>query len=133
MPNQIEQLQNELNALIEEKAKIEQDLDISQARLKELNGGIFGSSPGLIAEKRRELRNAHFPIYDDPDLYTIRRIIEITDKWIILRYDSNSDKSITRYKKDTGRIERARDDRFSIDFEKAIQIWEEHLKTGEQK
>ena len=117
------------DALVAEKEEIERKINEAESlklRLRELIGGW--STLGEIERARLKARDLSFPEYEKLSGYYILRIIDVGDKWISLRGDGSGDKSITRYKKDTGWPERSRDGRGAIDAQKAIEIWEMHQR-----
>lgn len=120
-----EKLQAELDALIAEREKCNIDIEkghIAQKRLNELNS--YWVTPGEIDEKRQEVEDSRYPVWDTSG-FRFSRIVSVTDKWVSIKMDGIREE-ITRYKVDTGRRERTRDDSYKIDVKKAIEIWVKH-------
>jgi hypothetical protein len=122
-----EELQKELDALLTEYKmlkKLIEDATNSEKRYEELKPmSIWNKSEGLIAIKKQELKDSLFPIYKNAtnNFYDAERIIEVNDKWIIIKTDGFY--KPVNYKKDTGKRERSRNDSWSIDVKKALEIW----------
>ncbi len=117
------ELQAELDALLAERKQCKIDIEkgeIAQKRMRELNP--YYGTHGEIEEKKQEVKDSQYPVWDKGDLI-FSRIVSVTDKWISIKPDGIN-KEITRFKVDTGRRERARDDNYNIDVKKAIEIWE---------
>jgi len=124
-----EQLQEELISLQLEKNDCEYILSQvkkAEERLRELNPSWHDK--GLIEDKKQEIKDSRFPIFETYD-FIIKRIIAVDNKWISIKCDGIN-QEIIRYNRDNGWRERSRCDFFSIDVEKAIEIWEKHIQES---
>jgi hypothetical protein len=123
-----EELQKEYDALIVEYNAIKRlisDAQIAEKRLSELNDRW--GKPGLISNTKNALNESKFPIFSESE-FTVTRIISIDKKWITLKDDGIYNKPC-RYKKENGWLERNRNGEYAINYEKAIEIWNEHQKN----
>jgi hypothetical protein len=117
-----EELQKELDALIAEKIECERIIKLSeicQGRLKELIP--YWRSPGEINVKQQAVEDSKYPIWYYSEHGYIERIVDVNKTWIVIKPDGNREP--TKYKRDTGKRERARDDSCNIDVKKALEIW----------
>ena len=126
-------MQAELDALERELAGIKATLDqvkALEARQTELIGSMWGSKTGLIQKLKLKLENEQYPVWRQPTAgygSSSSIIVAIDDKWISTR-SADGWGGIVRYKRDTGRKERARDDRDNVDVAMMLKIWEDWHK-----
>lgn len=117
--------QAKLDALMAEEVDLRcklSQVDGWQNRLRELIGS-FGFI-GEIRLARLAVRDAEFPVYK-PGVFANLRITAVDEKWITMRYDRAPTEEVARHNRTTGRLERARSDRWNIDPAKALAIWEQ--------
>lgn len=100
------------------------DVKNLEARRRELIGSWHDI--GEINRAMRDFRDSKFPIFSKGAFGRNVRIVEVSDKWIVLRDDGADAKDVVRFKRDTGWRERARDGRSKIDAGHALAIWEDH-------
>lgn len=126
MTTELEDAYKEYLSLLEEKEnciKILSEAEKAKNRLRELAGEY--SKLGLLRKQRQRCKELTFPIYDDSSSgwgSRIRRIISVDAKWISLKSDGQEE--FIRYKRDTGKIERGRENCQTIDVAKSLEIWD---------
>ena len=115
----ITQLKAEL-ADIEAKLAAVPDIEKRRRELRGSWGNI-----GEIGEAVRSFRDSKFPVLEKGG-WRPKRVVAVDDKWIVTREDGAPDAEVTRYRREDGRKERARDARGAIDHVKALEIWSKH-------
>jgi len=116
------ELKSELELLLAERKQCKIDIqkgEVAEKRIKELQPGWL--EHGEIRLKMQEIEDSKYPVWSTYSLI-IERIVSVTDRWISIKKDG-AEQEIRRYKIDTGRKERARDDTCNIDPKKALEIW----------
>lgn len=120
---------NEINSLKKKLADEQKELlDRHKALVgRDMWGNNLG---GLIGKVNLALLESQRPIYEKIDHSgKITRIISVDKKWIELKDDGQSLDSSTKYNRETGWRMRSRDGYGAIDAQKALVIWNEHLKN----
>jgi len=120
-----EELQKELDALIAEESecrKIIEQAKKCEKRLESLNQ--HWRNPGEIERKQQAVIDSKYPIWHKSEHGYIERIVDVNEKWICIKPDGLN-KQVTRYKKENGWLERSRDGYWTIDVQKALEIWDE--------
>lgn len=133
-----EQLQKKLDELLAERERVKKEIEDAEKhivdlkkRFDQLDGGW--RAQGEIAQIKRAIEDSKFPVYDsrphhwNKNEVIHRRILNVTPKLVILRYDGEEER---RFSKETGCPPGSRWTHDKIDIPKALAIWEEHIKKG---
>ncbi|MDD4242873.1 MAG: hypothetical protein PHG08_01040 [Bacilli bacterium] len=105
---------------------------VAENRLIELNGSW--GTPGEIKLIIQAITESKYPVIEKinsnfSSLTTYKRIIDIDDKWIYIKKDGYNEETL-QYSKTTGRKKNSRDNSYTIDHLKAIEIWTEHINNN---
>lgn len=128
-----QQLEEKLSALKAEASSIREFLGQVKAkeeRLRELTG--HWHYKGLIHDTRIAIRDAGFPVWNDNG-HRRTRIVSVTDKSIVIRWDGLDQDDVSRYRRSDGRRQGIKTPYDTIDVTKALRTWEEHQKAVKQE
>lgn len=92
-----------------------------EKRRAELVG--FWNTTGEIKLAELEERDSQFPIYSEGG-WRKRRVVEVNEKYVVLRDDGSKDDDVQKYRREDGRHFRRKYDQ--IDVGHALKVWEEN-------
>ncbi|MEN9755865.1 MAG: hypothetical protein RL755_52 [Pseudomonadota bacterium] len=144
MNAELKEAQEQLIALIAEREHIEKTIPELEKQLTKLKQRISDLNPsisrkhekGLIKKTELQVLELSSPVFYDlcslqnqlnPLIY---RIIDVTDKWIIIKRDGEWQDNTTEYNVKNGRIKGARSSEGAIDVVKALAVWEQHKASN---
>lgn len=124
------ELKKESQELKDELFKLEERKQLLEGRRMEILGCHFMNKQtriGLLDIARQKYNDSLYPIFKETS-YGVIRIIKVDDKYIHIKQDGIGD--TMRYRKDNGWREKIRSGYDTIDYQRALDIWEKY-KTKE--
>lgn len=116
LQKEVERLQAELSEINAKLSEVEKLTSRKRALCPGWN------SLGEIEVARRQVRDSRFPVLYG-DTWNTTRIVDVTDKWIVTRFDLSNEDEVKRYNRQTGARERTRSGYDKIDVVLALKIW----------
>lgn len=121
--------------LVELPLKIE-GAKVKLANLEHRNLSLRGSyfTTGEIGIAKRDVRNESLPVFETNLREEHRRIVQINDKYVVLRPDNAEDNDVIEFSIDTGLKKGTRKNTYmpeKINVDEAKSIWKAHLAANE--
>jgi hypothetical protein len=127
------ELEIELQILIAESDELSAAIKEKELELRKLinqhypyhNAGGYGGKSKIKA-KQLEIEESKLPVLliTNSDVF---RVLKVDDKWIWIKKDGQDKSDAGKYSRETGRLCRSRNPHETIDFEKALKVWEQRL------
>ena len=134
-----EQLELELKELVSERDDLAKMITDKERELKILKNKLYpyDSASGWggkskIKAKQVEIFDSKLPIFQiNNDL--VYRILKIDESFIYIKLDGQDNCDAKKYQRKTGRLFKSRNPNESIDFERALKIWQQMPEVKNDK